>query len=119
MSEKKDNPILKILAAEKSKRAADEAQMRVDIDRLQQKLCDWIREAGRRNIKIKDRSDNCVWIEVVNPTGPAFLWHYGGTNGKYSLGDMFCGLNLNQDVLAYLRNIVSALEKGTAYISAK
>ena len=112
----RDNPILKILAASESARAAQEAQMRVNINQLQQKLCDWIEEAGKSGIKIEsDVRWDGVWIDVQSPTGPAYV-RYEGDRDAGCYGELF-SCSLTPDSFGSLQRIVDALEKGTARIS--
>ncbi|MEK7211507.1 MAG: hypothetical protein AAB731_02655 [Patescibacteria group bacterium] len=113
---KENNPILKILAADKSARAAQDAQMRVSMGQLQQKLCDWIEEAGISGIKIKsDVLWDRTWIDVQSPIGPVHV-RYDGQFVSGCYGDIF-HTALDLEAFDGLKRIVDALEKGTARIT--
>lgn len=113
---KKDNPILNILVAQ-GDRVARDVQAGENVAELQQRLCNWIREAELTNIKISARQHAGIWVEVERPHGPAYVC-CEPDNGPSRLCEIFHD-RLKSNMVKDLEDIVQALEKGTAHISRK
>ena len=113
---KEDNPILNIMEADESRRAAMNPQVRAEMQLLRHKLCGWIDEAKKNGITIAcDKSNRpAVWIDVKRSICSANLY-YDGNFGSGCHGNIF-GPEFDSDALDDLRRIVDALEKGTACI---
>lgn len=112
---KADNPILKILAAKESKRAAEDAETGANRWWPVDQLRDWIQEAGLGGFRLEsDVLWDGTYIDVVRPTGPAHVRFEGDRDAGY-FGEIFKG-EVTPDALDSLNRIVNALEKGTARI---
>ena len=110
---KKDNPILNILVAQ-GDRVAKDIQAAENVAQLQQRLCDWIREAELSDITISAHQHAGVWIEVKRPFGPAYVC-CEPDNGPSRLYEIFHD-RIKPTMFEDLESIVQAMEKGTAYI---
>lgn len=121
---KKDNPILKLLKVNEENLAREEAvvaQRRARHAEFRKKLCNLIKEADRTNIHISTGTvldGYQMDLKVVNP-GCAHIAEVDFRGKTYETGNIFIDdLILEDRAMKFIEEIVSALEKGTAKVTA-
>jgi len=109
----RDNPILKLLFADKQKKKSYERQR--ELNNLRLRLCEYIKDAGARNITIKCEKSSEFYLVVESPDGPAWLMKHNQYGSDPSYGNIF-EKNFGGRSLLEVEALVESLEEGTANI---